>query len=170
MFLVGVCACARPATRPTPNVDVQPAARSPQGGVEPPARSATSNAPSVEVRARNDGSGAFALVAQRDVDLASQVSVENLRDGKFSPIPTAIDLFLVEHCEARARVPPCVHLAQGQTFTPVPWTGYSCSGQCNQACDKNLQFAPGDFRFVVRSCDGSARYESPTFRLGPLPL
>jgi hypothetical protein len=47
---------------------------------------------------------------------------------------------------------------------PVPWSGMSCSSQCNGNCDRNYPLF-GRFRFVVVSCDGATRFEGPVFEL-----
>jgi hypothetical protein len=167
VLLALLVACTPAAPHPTPSVPIPDAPVSPDSGEARPAD--TDSAPALELQVVNDGSGSFSLHANRDLDLASRVSVERLRAQAFSAIPTAIELALVEHCAPGVPAPACVHLTRGQTFTPVPWTGYSCSGQCNQECDKNIGFAPGDFRFVVTTCDGSTRFESPPFHLGPRP-
>lgn len=59
----------------------------------------------------------------------------------------------------------CRDMTPHATVTLVPWNGFSCSGQCEESCDKNEYLGPGTFRFVVVTCDGKQRFEGPAFEL-----
>ena len=98
------------------------------------------------------------------LELRPELMVERLQaGGAFEPVPN-LDLGsmkLVAAC--RQAISGCVRIDQ-RGLRPVPWTGMSCSSQCNQTCDKNQRLS-GRFRFVVKSCDGATRYDGPVFEL-----
>jgi hypothetical protein len=80
---------------------------------------------------------------------------------------TVFDEFsLVEDCEAVATLPACVTLPLGAVLRPVPWSGYTCSGQCPRPCKKNFYRPPGTFRLVLASCEGE-RVTGVPFHMGP---
>jgi len=76
----------------------------------------------------------------------------------------ASNLILAEACPA-GDPPKCIERAAGSKLRPAPWNGYSCSGQCNVHCKKNVYLGSGPFRLTVLSCDRKARFHSATFHL-----
>lgn len=74
---------------------------------------------------------------------------------------------LVESCAAKTG--SCLTLRAGDLLRPVPWSGFSCSSQCNLNCDKNFHYSKARFRFVVKSCDGAQRFEGAVFELPAVP-
>ena len=82
-------------------------------------------------------SGAVEFVAPgAPVDLAPELTVERqLADGSFEPVQN-LDLGsmkLVTSCAQSAVA--CVRVDE-RGLRPVPWSGMSCSSQCNRSCDK----------------------------------
>lgn len=126
----------------------------------------TKTAKAAAVVIRNQSvAGAIEIVAEgAAVDLAPELIVERqLADESFQPVQN-LDLGsmkLVASCAQSAA--GCVRVDE-RGFRPVPWSGMSCSSQCNRSCDKNQRLS-GRFRFVVKSCDGKTRYEGPVFEL-----
>lgn len=119
--------------------------------------------PSIEVR--NLGSpGAFEVVNSGEaIDLAWEVGVEKSLDAEWRPVE--VEQFeLVEKC-GEPKDSPCRTLEEGAAIRPVPWTGYSCTSQCNEACRANVYYGPGRFRFVVWNCSKRLRFEGPPFEL-----
>lgn len=123
--------------------------------------------PTPAVTITNGKPGEFKLDAKSAVKLKTLASIEMLRDGKWTNVSDRFDLGdgyrLVERCDGKPGA--CLDLAAGASLSPVPWTGYSCSSQCNKSCDKNVQYGEGDYRLVVTSCDGKATFTGPTFHL-----
>jgi len=108
--------------------------------------------------------GAFEVVVQAAVSLRSRLIVERQNaDGGWTPVVLDLDsMRLVETCAQK--VDACIPLEAGRTLRPVPWSGMSCSSQCNGTCDKNFPMS-GTFRFVVKTCDGKERFEGAPFVL-----
>jgi hypothetical protein len=108
--------------------------------------------------------GALELRTHGTVELSSDLIVERQRDdGSFEPL-LHLDLDsmkLVATCDQHPNA--CVKVDE-RGLRPVPWSGMSCSAQCNATCDKNVRLH-GRFRFVVLSCDGGTRFEGPIFKL-----
>ncbi|HSQ65906.1 MAG TPA: hypothetical protein VLM85_21945, partial [Polyangiaceae bacterium] len=67
--------------------------------------------------------------------------------------------------ETCAEDKPCVDVAPGHPFVPVPWSGFDCSAQCNKSCRENSFEGPGTFRLVVHACDDDAIAAGPAFEL-----
>jgi hypothetical protein len=168
-FLLASCGSSQSPLPPTSSTGAAPPGTQTQPLEARPAASATSaiktaNALAVEIR-NLPAAGALEIVAQGAVvDLAPELNVERQRaDGSFEPIQN-LDLSsmkLVASCAQSAAA--CVRIDE-RGLRPVPWSGMSCSSQCNRTCDKNQPLA-GRFRFVVKSCDGKTRYEGPVFEL-----
>ena len=107
----------------------------------------------------NDGS--VVLLQRLEGDSMKQL-VAKLDDGSVVPLES-LDQDSMKHVTS-CGVSACVRIDE-RGLRPVPWTGMSCSSQCNHACDKNRWFGGGRFRFVVTSCDGKSRFEGPIFEL-----
>jgi hypothetical protein len=123
----------------------------------------------LDVQVRNGPiPGSLELRVNGTVELAAELIIERQRDdGSFKPLQN-LDLGsmrLVSSCGQRLNT--CVRVDE-RGLRPVPWSGMSCSSQCNLSCDKNVQLH-GRFRFVVRSCDGKIRFEAPVFELKETP-
>lgn len=108
--------------------------------------------------------GALDIRASRPVALTSELRVEQQRsDGSFELVPQ-LDLGtmrLVAMCGGAVR--SCIRVGP-EGLRPVPWSGMSCSAQCQGDCDHNVCYH-GRFRFVATSCDGRTRYPGPVFTL-----
>ena len=106
--------------------------------------------------------GELIVQANATTSLAMRVEIEARVDGAFEP--RAYEMFLLDACDTKlgtpAGLPPCRTVSAGQTLRPVPFTGYTCSSQCNLMCDKNAQISGTTIRYVVKSCDGKLRWES----------
>jgi hypothetical protein len=108
--------------------------------------------------------GALELRAHGTVELAPELIVEEQRDdGSFERVQylDGDAIRLVASCDQRPGT--CVKIDE-RGLRPVPWSGMSCSSQCNGNCDRNYPLF-GRFRFVVVSCDGATRFEGPVFEL-----
>jgi len=119
--------------------------------------------PAVEVR-NGPRPGEVELRANQTVDLAAELMVERQRDDGSFVLVKGLDLGslkLVASCGQQ--VGACVRIDE-RGLRPVPWTGMSCSAQCNNICDRNVP-SSGRFRFVVTTCDGKQRFEGPVFEL-----
>lgn len=119
--------------------------------------------PRVEVR-NGATPGSLEIVAHDAISLDAKLIVERATStGGFEPVPLDLDsMRLVESCSDK--IGTCVALEAGRTLKPVPWSGMSCSSQCNQTCDKNV-YRAGRHRFVVVACDGKQRFEGPVFEM-----
>lgn len=109
--------------------------------------------------------GSVEIRANQAVDLAPELMVEWQRaDGSFELEHEHLDsgsMKLVTSCGQR--VDTCIRVDE-RGLRPVPWTGMSCSSQCNGNCDRNFLLS-GRFRFVVTTCDGRLRFTGPVFEL-----
>ena len=76
------------------------------------------------------------------------------------------EFYLVKNCGAVATLPACVTLAPGAVLRPVPWTGYTCYGQCPRPCKGNVYRPPGTFRLVLTACGEGARVVGAPFFMG----
>jgi hypothetical protein len=127
--------------------------------------------PVPDISITNGKAGAFTVEARVPVKLQLRASIEALRDGKWTDVSTYFDLGagyrLVARCDTRRPEKPaardCIDLAAGAKLAPVPWTGMSCSSQCNGDCDKNAPLAAGDYRLVVKTCDGATTVAGAAF-------
>ncbi len=125
----------------------------------------------------NGKPGAFTLEARSAVKLRLLASIEGLRGGTWSDVSKSFDLGagyrLVAQCETRRPEKPaaqaCIALAAGGKLAPVPWSGMSCSSQCNGDCDKNVPLPAGDYRLVVTTCDGATTFTGPAFHFDGQP-
>lgn len=135
--------------------------------------------PPPAVSITNGKPGAFTLEAKASVKLRVLASIEGLRDSKWVDVSTGFDLGagyrLVARCDGPVRAPgaqpesACLELAIGDTLTPVPWSGMSCSSQCNSTCKKNTPLPVGDYRLVVTTCDLATTFRGPAFHLDGRP-
>ena len=114
----------------------------------------------------NGKPGAFTIVANATTKLATLARIEAMRDGKWVDVSRGFDAGdgyrLIEACDPKP--PTCFDMAAGAKRVPVPWSGMSCSSQCNGTCDKNGPLPAGDYRLVVTTCDGTIPFTGPTFR------
>ncbi len=130
-----------------------------------PEHSPSASTPAVEIR-NGPIPGSLEVLAQATVALDAELIVEQqLSDGSFETVRN-LDLGKMKLVESCAQsVDSCVSVDE-HGLRPVAWSGMSCSSQCNHACDKNVRIS-GRFRFVVKSCDGKARFAGPVFQMLP---
>jgi hypothetical protein len=100
-----------------------------------------------------------------EISLSREVLVERKLDGAW--IKANVLFELAEKCGAGEEPPACVDLSAKGSLTPVPWNGYTCSGQCPRSCRSNHYAPPGEFRFVVQTCDRKQRYRGEAFVMPP---
>ena len=125
------------------------------------------SAPAVQVR-NGPSPGSLELRANGTAELAPELIVERqLGDGSFEPLRN-LDLGSMKLVTACDQPPSTCLRVDERGLRPLPWSGMSCSSQCNGSCDKNVRLH-GRFRFVVTSCDGKARFEGPVFELPKTP-
>jgi hypothetical protein len=58
-------------------------------------------------------------------------------------------------------VPECITLIPGAALHPPPWTGDIGDAQC--ACERCVDAPAGSYRFILSTCTGGHRVESPAF-------
>jgi hypothetical protein len=132
-----------------------------------PMSTGQTSAPEVVIRSLDKpGSIDIVNVSASTVSLRGKLIVERKRGSGW--IETPIVFQTIVACDG-TDAPECVSLAPGATIHPVAWNGYTCSGQCTRPCRSNHYNGPGDFRFIVQSCDRTRRYTSEPFHLGPEP-
>ncbi|WP_315783998.1 MULTISPECIES: hypothetical protein [unclassified Bradyrhizobium] len=108
--------------------------------------------------------GELELRGHGTVELAPELIVEEQRDdGSFERVQDLDGgtMRLVASCDQRPGT--CVTIDE-RGLRPEPWSGLTCSSQCNGGCDRNYPLF-GRFRFVVVSCDRRTRFEGPVFEL-----
>ncbi|HWB76393.1 MAG TPA: hypothetical protein VG755_15590 [Nannocystaceae bacterium] len=134
---------------------------------EPPAKHADAKPAPPAVVITNVLPGRFALSSAHGIGLDTDATIERRGDdGQWSAMP-GLDLGagfrLRDGCTREPDA--CVQLDPAKSLVPVPWSGMSCSSQCNQSCNKNVFVGPGEFRLTVRTCDGGAVASGPAFTL-----
>ena len=108
--------------------------------------------------------GSLEVKASHPTKLAPELGVERQqKDGTFVPVIN-LDLstmLLVTRC--RQQLGKFV-IVDEKGMKPVPWSGMSCSSQCNGTCDKNVPLE-GHFHFVVHSYKDKTKFVGPIFEL-----
>lgn len=118
----------------------------------------------------NLGPGMFALHAPRALRVSTLARIEyQTLDGRwtgYDSADSANTYRLLDACpETAGTIAACRLLAAGEAVVPVPWSGQSCSGQCDATCPAET-FHAGIHRLVVLGCDDSnARHEGPPFQM-----
>lgn len=169
--------CAKPGgdaqgVPPKPSASASASAPAASAGASAPAASASAapasasaSAPGVRtsdfpVAVGVYGAGRLAIVdmAKHDEEISPRVTIEKRSsDGSWKAVPGEAPIFRwTEDC-APAKAGACTRLQGGSTFSPVPWRGRSCGGQCSAPCEENANLLPGDFRWVVRACGHEER-------------
>lgn len=157
-----VTACDPPRRAPPPpdaQATVTATATSPLPAPPPPP----------DVTITNLTPGELEIVSSTGVKLAGVARIERKVDTGWAPL-AELDggkgYRLVERCQG-ADPPACVDLRPSSAIHPVPFRGFGCSSQCNDACRANVWEGPGTFRMVVSTCDGVS-VAGPPFQLpGP---
>src|SRR5262245_37124368 len=128
-FRLMICALLLAASRPGTSAAAEAESRSPASPVP-------TDLAAVQIR-NGPAPGALELRAHGTVELSPDLIVERQRDdGSFEPL-LHLDLDsmkLVTACDQRPNA--CVKVDE-RGLRPVPWSGMSCSSQCNRKCDKN---------------------------------
>jgi hypothetical protein len=101
------------------------------------------------------------------VTIEATIAVERLWEQAWIPVVT--EFYAVSRCDG-LNTPAQLEIAPATKLEVVPWQGFSCSGQCNKICDKNVYKGPGTFRFVVTTVPVGERLVSPAFALPRQPL
>ncbi len=60
-----------------------------------------------------------------------------------------------------------VSIPAGGSLKVVPWQGYTCSGQCENACMADVYLGPGTFRFVATALPMRERVPGSNFAMPP---
>jgi hypothetical protein len=114
----------------------------------------------------NEGAGQISLQADVSLNLATLADIEVREDGHwraYGDVEQGKGYRLVESCSPSPAT--CLSISPGQRFTPVRWSGFTCSAQCAPPCRSDV-FHPGVHRFVVHACtDPMKRYEGPPFEM-----
>jgi hypothetical protein len=157
----GITACAHePDRRPPPAATV---ATTTATATAMASTRAPEVAAPVAITVHGPGTFEIANTAGHAVSLAVLAHIErkDSQSGAETEV-TGLDLGrgyrLVERCDeavggAEAK---CVALAAGASLWPVPWSGLSCSAQCNGSCRSNVWYGHGTFRLAIATCDGAA--------------
>ena len=45
-------------------------------------------------------------------------------------------------------------IESGASLTALPWTGRHCASQCAESCRAEVQYPPGQYRYVVKTAHG----------------
>lgn len=59
------------------------------------------------------------------------------------------NLLLRSRCDAPK--PEMISIASGASMTALPWTGRHCASQCAESCRAEVQYPPGQYRYVVKT-------------------
>ena len=110
-----------------------------------------------ELEILNSGKGA--------VSILSAITIEQRGGAVWKPIATSIQA--IQSCPAAGQ--ECQSVPEGARWKIAAWSGFSCAAQCPEPCRANNYYGPGEFRFLVRSCDRRSSWTSGTFRLPAEP-
>ncbi len=119
-------------------------------------------APTLGLRVEPEGEGQKLIVENRGeepVELASALVLEREEGDAFAAVEGISGLALRYDCESET--PECVTLVPGAALHPPAWTGDIGDAQC--ACEECAEAPEGTYRFVVATCGGGHRVESPAF-------
>lgn len=97
-----------------------------------------------------------------DLEVQWALGVEKQKSGSW--VAVASQLSLQENCTT-ARNGKCRLIKKGEKIRPMPYEGYTCDMKCPPGCMANVRLAPGTFRIIVSTCDGSRRFFGPAFHL-----
>jgi hypothetical protein len=109
-----------------------------------------------------DDSGQNLIVENRGdepVELATALVLERRDGDAFTTVEEIQGVALRYDCESET--PECITLVPGAALHPPPWTGDIGDAQC--ACERCAAAPEGTYRFVVTTCGGGHRVESPAF-------
>lgn len=104
--------------------------------------------------ARNGGILVVTNPTAAPIRLAGAVGVEGFDGRQWKPLITEINLVAACPIDGVVRPVPAMTLRPGQTFSPPPWQGWSCRGQCETHCRSNVYWGAGPFRFRVTEVSG----------------
>lgn len=83
--------------------------------------------------------------------------------------PQRVQFSALAHCSSyEPQPPPCIDVLPGRPIATVPWDGQLCAGQCSSRC-RNNRLNLGHYRFVAKTCDGTAVFRSGVFAIGERP-
>jgi hypothetical protein len=99
-----------------------------------------------------------------EIQLIRAIKIEHKTGDRWQPVEAEFKL-VADCAEVPAKADKCVRLASQASLTVVPWTGFSCSGQCNRSCRANVKYPAGRYRFVVASCSDGVAHTSDPFEL-----
>lgn len=175
VLALSIAAC-RTGSAPTPTQDAAPVAphtdAAASGDVDDvaPTGGSSPSAAADGIAVTNLAPGVFRIDVDAPIGLRSTARLERRADGgTWSPIANldgGTGFRLTAACDRP--MPACLEVSPGTPLLPVPFSGMTCSSQCNAACDKNVGVGPGTFRLVVDTCDGRVAtgepFELPTDR------
>jgi len=112
-----------------------------------------------------DTPGSFIVknIGSKPIRMSSQIRVQVYKNSAWQDVPSTSLSFVIA-CTAKSNT-KCVEISAGGTIAPIPWTGFSCSVQCDIACRANAYYGPGKFRFVIHACDDKQTYFGSPFDL-----
>jgi hypothetical protein len=131
----------------------------------PPPSDAVTKAAEETVVLRNLESPGAVEIENRGpaISLWSQLHLQRFENSEWHE-EKGLDLVILSTCELN-RPPGCQSVEHGAKVRPVPWNGLSCGGQCGASCRANVFLGPGQFRFVVSSCDQKRSFYGPAFTM-----
>ncbi len=155
-----------PVAPPAETVAPPVAEAEPVPEVAEPERPDPGPAPEVEISVRDDLDGVTLVVrVTGESSLAGRVTLERASgetfgEGEAVVVPSALGL----RASCGDPIPECRELIAGAELTPPAWTrkvGDDACGECRECSHAER----GAYRFVVTSCNGLHRVESPTFHV-----
>lgn len=161
MLLSSCHAASSPAPRPAPS----PAASQTTATdtPEPTAAPTSTAAVATGIAITNLAPGIFSIAVDEPLGLRSIARIER-RDERggwsvLSGLDGGAGFRLAAACDGPLAA--CLETSPGTPLLPVPFSGMSCSSQCNGSCKKNGPLGPGTFRLVVDTCDGRVATGEP---------
>ncbi len=162
------CGAGHTPAQASPSVESPPVPTSATETVAEPREVADAVPPdaTLDVRVRGEAAEGGAVMVVVEVHggvarLAKTIRVEREVDGRFEPLGSVAGLELRADCQTPA--PECVEIVAGAELRPPPWLGTLGDAQC--ICTRCAPAPAGTYRFVLTSCDGRQRVESPAFEL-----
>ncbi len=118
--------------------------------------------PTLGLRVEAEGDGQLLVVenrGQEPVELATGLTLERREGDAFAAVDGIEGLALRYDCESET--PECITLVPGAALHPPAWSGDIGHAQCE--CERCTAAPEGTYRFVVQTCGGGHRVESPEF-------
>lgn len=100
-----------------------------------------------------------AVTIERGISIEKRTAKGWLQDSGIQAVADCIDI------DTRYRWKAPILIEGHRSLDVVPWDGFLCGGQCDEACKQNVQVRHGIYRFVIVMVPDGKRIASPPFAI-----